>query len=104
MAAVHRGGDRCRRGQQEELDAADVVLVAVGGDERDDAVGVLAQVGEVGQDQVDAVHVGFGEHEAAVDEHDRAVGSSGALLDRHAVAADLAEATEEDDAATLGTL
>ena len=34
-----------------------------------DAVGVLAQPGEVGQHEVDAGHVGVGEHQAAVHEH-----------------------------------
>jgi hypothetical protein len=53
---------------QEVRQAADVVLVAVGGHARLDAVGVLAQVREVGEDEVDAVHVGVGEHEPAVDE------------------------------------
>ena len=62
-----------------------------------DAVGVLAQVGEVGQHEVDAVHVGTGEHQPAVDEQDAAVVAD-ALLDRHAVAADLPEPAEEDDA------
>ena len=39
---------------EQERQAADVVLVAVGGDAADHAVGVLPQVGEVGQDEVDA--------------------------------------------------
>ena len=82
---------------QQELDAADVVLVAVGGDEAVDALGVVAQVGEVGQHEVDAVQVGPGEHQPAVDEQDPAVVAE-ALLDRHAVAADLPEPAEEDEA------
>ena len=57
-----------------------------------DAVGVLAQPGEVGQDQVDAEHVELGEHQPAVEEQELAV-----LLEHHAVAADLAEAAEERD-------
>ena len=40
-----------------------------------------------------AVHVGVGEHQTAVDEQHLAV-----LFDGHAVAADLTETTEEDDA------
>ncbi len=84
---------------EQVLDGADVVLVAVGEDERLDPLGVLPQVGEVGQDQVDPVHVRVGEHQPAVDEHDRAARIvDGALLDRHAVAADLAEPPEEHDA------
>ena len=83
---------------QEVLDGTDVVLVAVRQHERLDALGVLAQIGEVGQDQVDPVHVRVGKHQPAVDEDDRAVGVvDGALLDGHAVAADLAEPTEEHD-------
>ena len=57
-----------------------------------DPVGVLAQVGEVGQDEVDAGHVGVGEHDPAVDDEDAAVD-----LEAEAVAADLAEPAEEDD-------
>ena len=78
-----------------------MVLVAVGGDDGDDAGGVLAQVGEVGEHEVDPVHVGIGEHQPAVDEHDLTIGTvagrTAAELDRHAVAADLAEPAEEDD-------
>ena len=81
---------------EQELQPADVVLVPVRGDDGVDAVGVLAEVREVGQDEVDAVEVGPGEHEPAVDEQDATVGTD-ALLDRHAVAADLAQAAQEDD-------
>ena len=88
-----RAVDRERAVAQQVRQAADVVLVAVGGDARLDAVGVLAQVREVGQDEVDAVHVGVGEHQPAVDEQQAAV-----LLEHHAVAADLAETAEEGDA------
>ena len=52
-----RAVDRERQLAQQERQAADVVLVAVGGDAAVDAVGVLAQPGEVGQDEVDAEHV-----------------------------------------------
>ena len=68
-----------------------MVLVAVGEDDRLDRVGVVAQVREVGQHQVDAGHVGVGEHDPAVEDDDPAVD-----LDARAVAADLAEAAEED--------
>ena len=63
-------------------------------------VGVLAQIGEVGQDEVDAVQVGAGEHQPAVDEQDAAV-VAGPLLDRHAVASDLPQPAEEDEADRL---
>jgi hypothetical protein len=77
---------------QQVLQRADVVLVAVRDDAALDALGVLAQPREVGQHEVDAVHVDVGEHEPAVDEKDALV-----VLDRHAVAADLTEPAEEDD-------
>ena len=87
---------------QQVLQSADVVLVTVRGDNRDDPPGVLAQVREVREHEVDAVHVRVGEHQAAVDEQDLTVGTiarrATAELDRHAVAADLAEPAEEDDA------
>src|SRR5690606_9333916 len=84
--------DRERHLPQQEAEAADVVLVAVGGDAADDAVGVLAQPGEVGEDQVDAEVLEFGEHEPAVEEEELVL-----ALEDHAVAADLAEAAEERD-------
>ena len=72
---------------------ADVVLVAVGEDDRVDVVQARADVVEVRQDQVDAGLVVLGEQHAAVDDEQPA----GVLEDRH-VAADLAEAAERDDA------
>ena len=93
--AVDRHGDLA----QQVLQRPDVVLVAVRGDDGDDPRSVLAQVREVGQHEVDAVHVRVGEHQPAVDEQDAAVGAvagrPSAELDRHAVAPDLAEAAEE---------
>ena len=80
---------------QQEVDAADVVLVPVRGDQSGDLRGVVAQVREVGQHEVDPVHVGIGEHQPAVDEQDRAA-IAVALLDHHAVAADLPQSPEED--------
>ena len=101
-----RAVDRHAELAQEVLQAADVVLVAVRGDDGDDPIGVLAQVREVGQHEVDAVHVRVGEHQPAVDEQDAAVGAvagrPSAELDRHAVATDLAETAEEDDPDGVG--
>ena len=57
-----------------------------------DPLGVLAQPGEVGQDEVDAEHVGVGEHEPAVEQQDPAFD-----LDGRAVAPDLPEPAEERD-------
>ena len=51
---------------------ADVVLVAVGEDDRLDVVGALAQVGEVRQDEVDAEHLRGREHQPGVDDDDAA--------------------------------
>lgn len=82
---------------QQVLEGAHVIFMPVSGNHGNDAIGVLAQVREVGQDEVDAVHVGVGEHQPAVDEQQATV-VAGALLDGHAVAADLAETTEEHDA------
>ena len=47
-----------------------MVLVRVRQHDALDSVGVLAQVREVGEDEVDAGHVGVGEHQAAVDDQD----------------------------------
>ena len=71
---------------------ADVVLVAVGQDDRLDVVPAVPEVAEVRQDQVDAGLLGVGEQHAAVDDEQPAA----VLEDRH-VAADLAEAAERDD-------
>ena len=47
-----------------------MALVAMGEHDPLDALGMLPQVGEVGEDEVDAGHVGGGEHEPAVDEEE----------------------------------
>ena len=72
---------------------ADVIFVAVREDDGVDAAGCLAQVGEVGEHEVDARHLVAREREPAVDQ-DAAL----ALLDHAEVVADLAQATERDDA------
>ena len=69
-----------------------MVLVAVGDDDRLDVVGALAQVGEVGQHEVDADHLGRREAQADVDDDDAVV----VLDDRH-VLADLAQPPEGQD-------
>ena len=69
-----------------------MVLVRVGEEDALDPVGVLAQVREVGEDEVDAGHVGVGEHDPAVDDEDAVVD-----LEAEAVPADLPEPAEEDD-------
>ena len=92
-----RAIDRKRQLTQEELQTADVVLVAVRCDAGLDAMRVLAQPGEVGQHEVDAVHVGIGKHEPTVDEEQPVV-----VFDDHAIATDLAETAEEDDSDVFG--
>ena len=71
----------------------DVVLVAVGEDDRLDVLGALAQVGEVGQDQVDAEHLGSRERQPGVDDDDPA-----AVFDDGHVLADLPQPAEGDHA------
>ena len=57
---------------QDPRQRAEVVLVAVGDDDRLDVLGALAQVGEVRQHEVDAEHVGGREAQAGVDDDDPA--------------------------------
>ena len=71
LRAHHRRGQRAavdrRRAvelAQHEGQRAHVVLVPVGEHDRLDVVGALAQVGEVGQHEVDPELVGRGEHQA----------------------------------------
>ena len=87
-----RAVDRERQLAQQVREPADVVLVPVGGDAADHAVGVVAQPREVREDQVDPEVLELREHEPAVEEQQLVV-----LLEDHAVAADLAQAAEERD-------
>ena len=77
---------------QEIRQRAHVVLVAVGEKDRAHALGVVAQVAHVGEDQVDPEVLVAREREARVDHHDLAA----ELEDRH-VLSDLSEAAERDD-------
>ena len=74
-----------------------MVLVPVGEDDGADLVPAVAQVVEVGQDEVDAEVLVAREGEPGVDDDDPVV----ALHHRH-VLADLAEAAERDDPRALG--
>ena len=47
-----------------------MILVTVGDDATFDPIRILTQVGEVGQDQIDAWHLDVGKHDAAVEDHD----------------------------------
>ena len=95
QAAGQRGGvDRhTREVRQDVRQAADVVLVGVGNQEGANLVPVLAEVGDVRNDEVDTEHRLVGEHEPAVD-HDDVV----AVLEDVHVLADLPHASEGDDA------
>ena len=101
LAAGHRHRERpaVDRGRvpgelaQDERQRAEVVLVAVGDDDRLDVVDAVAQVREVGQHEVDAHHLGRREPQAGVD-HDDAV----LVLDDRHVLADLAQPAERQDA------
>ena len=75
---------------------ADVVLVGVGDEERLDLGAVLLEVGDVGDDEVDAEHLLVGEHQPAVDDDDVV-----AVLEHVHVLADLPHPAERDDAERL---
>ena len=75
---------------------ADVVLVAMGEDDRLDVVDPVAEVGEVGQDEVDAEHLRGREHQPGVDDDDPAV-----VFDDGHVLADLAQSPERQYAESL---
>jgi hypothetical protein len=69
-----------------------VIFVAVGQDDAANALAVLDEVGDVGDNDVDAKQFGFGEHESGVDDDDVV-----SPADRHAVHAEFAEAPQGDD-------
>ncbi len=98
LRARHRGGQRARVDRRGEVGAelaqhpgqrAEMVLVAVRDHDRLDVGDAFAQVGEIGQDQVDPDHLRRGKAQAHVDHDETAV-----LLDDRHVLADLAEAAE----------
>ena len=65
-------GQRCAENGQvhpgkQERQAADVILMTVGQDDTLHLVGILLDIGEVRDDQIDAEHVSVGECHAAVD-------------------------------------
>ena len=85
-AAVHRRHVRVGELAQDERERAEMVLVAVRDDDRLDVPGPLAQVGEVGQHEVDADHLRGREAQPHVDHDDAAV-----MLDDRHVLADLSQ-------------
>ena len=70
-----------------------MVLVGMGDQERLDVGAALLEVGDVGDDEVDAEHLLVGEHEPAVDDDDVV-----AVLEDVHVLADLPHPAERDDA------
>src|SRR5205814_2185914 len=70
-----------------------VILVAVREDDGLDVADALPQRAEIRQDEIDAQHLGRGEHEPHVDDRDPTV-----ELDDGHVLADLAEPAEREDA------
>ena len=69
-----------------------MVFVPVGEDDAADVLAVFDQVGDVGDDDIDAEQLGFREHEAGIDDDDVVAPANG-----HAVHAELAETAEGDD-------
>ena len=71
---------------------ADLVLMAVGQEYPAHPVDLVAQIGDIGNDQVNAEHVRFGKHQAAVDDDDIL-----AVLEGGHVQPDLPETAEGDE-------
>ena len=82
---------------QDVRQAADVVLVGVGDEEGAELGAVLLEIGDVGDDEVDAEHLLVREHEPTVDDDDVV-----AVLEEVHVLADLAHPAERDDAERAG--
>ena len=66
-----------------------MILVAMRQDDRLDLAHTVAKIGDIGQHEVDAEHIGFRKHHTAVEDHDLVVG-----LDNPHVSPDFASATE----------
>ena len=79
---------------QQVRERADVILVPVGEHHRGHGVGTVAHELHVGQDQIDAGHVGRRERQTHVEDQQAAVD-----LEAGHVPADLPDATEEDEPA-----
>ena len=69
-----------------------MVFVAVGEHDAAHVLAVLDEIGDVGDDDIDAEQFGFGEHEAGVDDDNVVAPANG-----HAVHAEFAEAAEGND-------
>ncbi len=66
-----------------------MVLVPVRDNQSAQAVAILDEIREVGNDDVDSQHIVLGKHEAGIDEYNR-VG----ILDDHHVQADFAQPSQ----------
>jgi len=99
QASRERGGvDRhARKLRQDVRQPADVVLVGVRDEECPHVRPALREVGDIGHDEIDAVHLLVGEHEAAIDDDDVV-----AVLEHVHVLADLPHPTEGNDAQCSG--
>ena len=86
------GVDRNIELAQDPGQPADMVFVAVRQNDRRARAAVLDQIGDVGDDNVDAEKVALGEHEAGIDDDDVVFPADG-----QAVHAELAEAAKGDD-------
>ncbi len=88
-----RAEDRRLNPTQHVGQAANVVLVAVGEEDRLELLAVLFDVSNVRDHEVDAEHLLLREHEAGID-GDHVV----AVLEQHHVLADLSQTAKRDNA------
>src|SRR5258706_2369178 len=72
---------------------ANVILMPVGNEEATNAVKLVCEVGDVGNDEINAQHLLIWEHQPGVDDDDVF-----AIFDRHHVLANLAQAAQWHDA------
>ena len=92
-ARERRGVDRhARELGQHVRQRADVVLMGMGDDERLDVGAAFLEIGDVGDDEVDAEHLLVGEHQPAIDDDDLV-----AVFEDVHVLADLPHPAERDD-------
>ena len=71
---------------------ADMVFVAVSENDASNALAIFDEIGDVGDDDVDAEEFGLGEHESGIDDDDVIAPAHG-----HTVHAEFAQATERDN-------
>ena len=87
-----RAPDRHVQFAQNPGQRADVVFVAVGQNDAAHPLAVFGQVGDIGDDDVDAQQFGFGKHQAGVDDDNVVTPANG-----HAVHPELAQAAQGHD-------